>query len=315
MIVMGVITAVPFGLAIRQTLSKGPDADREMAESLDPSIKYEREMAESEARYARERAEREAAEAKEKAETRAAQRDVFGKAPATLGKLFDGIVLGAPTGSFDADAVRTKVAAAGDHHIDVQLELDLKGLAGLQIEVGGYEHDCAPFDEDLRAAWGPSTSGDADHGVWFAAGTRARFDVPSCKLTIERSVDAVAWIGHGDATVPLDYIGKPAKALAAKLGPAVDADETMMAWQQPGVGHGGVGLTTLTAEIAGGKIVAITAHADIDIATRSEIEERLTKLYGAPKEYPESGADLRWNGRPAVEVTVQSRSLELRAGK
>jgi len=312
MIVMGVITAIPFGLAIRQTLHKGADADRELEESLDPSLKYEREEALREARYATERAEREAEEAKEKLATRTAQRAVFGTAPATLGTLFDGVALG--TAANDERTAQIRDAAV-DHHIRIDFEHDLKIVVGVAVDLGGYEHECAGFDEDLRAAWGPSTSGDADHGVWFGNGQRAQLDVAHCKLFIERTVDAATWIGHGDTIVPLDFIGKPAKALAAKLGPTVDADETMMAWQQVGVGYGGSGMTTLTAEIENGKIVAITAHANIDVGTRADIEDRLTKLFGAPKEYPESGADLRWAGRPPVEVTTTPTALELRAGK
>jgi len=312
MIVMGVITAIPFGLAIKQTLNKGPDADRELEESMDPSLKYERAEAIRMAQYEKERADREAEEAKEKQATRKAQRTVFGKDPATLGTLFAGVTLGAP----GDDALAAKIReAASEHHIHIDFEHDLKQLVGVAIDVGGYENDCAGFDEDLRAAWGPSTSGDADHGVWFGNGQRAQLDVAHCKLFIERTVDAATWIGHGDTIVPLDFIGKPAKALAAKLGPTVDADETMMAWQQVGVGNGGSGMTTLTAEIANGKIVALTAHANVDIATRADIEDRLTKLFGAPKESPESGADLRWTGRPPVEVSTTPNAIELRAGK
>lgn len=315
MIVMGVITAIPFGLAIRQTMHKAPEADRELEESLDPDLRYEREAKRNAIRWEEERAAREAAEAKEKQEYLAVQRTVFGTSPATLGTLFDGVAFGAPTASYLPDSARERIDRAREQHVRVDFELGLTGLAGVQIGLGGYGHDCAAFDEALRTAWGQSTSGDADHGVWFADGRRARFDVPRCKLSIERTASADSWIGHGDAIVPLDYIGKPAKALIAKLGDTVDADETMMTWQQIGVGNGGTGLTTLTATIENGKIVTITAHAEIDIATRSDVEERLTKLFGAPKEYPESGADLRWSGRPPVEVSTTPTTLELRAGK
>jgi hypothetical protein len=312
MIVMGVITAVPFGLAIRQTLHKGADADRELEEALDPSLKYEREsaarQAEIELTVERER-ER---EAKEKQATRVVQRTVFGTSPATLGTLFTGIELGTVADDHHAEQIR---GAASDHHIHIDFEHDVKQLVGVAVELGGYERECDDFVEDLRAAWGPSTSGDADHGVWFGPGRRAQLDVAECKLFIERTVDVATWIGHGDAIVPLDYVGKPVKALVAKLGPTVDADETMMAWQQVGVGNGGSGLTTLTAELANGKIVALTASANVDMATRAEVEDRLTKLYGTPKEAPESGASLRWTGRPPVELSITSRGLELRAGK
>ena len=310
MIVMGVLTAIPFGLAIRQTLNKSPQAERELEEQMDPSLKYEREMrADMAAREAREVQERAESEQKKK-DMRAAQRAVFGQGALNLGTLFDGTKLGA--GPETLDAVRARTAQEIEHGISVDFELDAKVLVGVAVRINSYDSDCAGFDEDLQAAWGKPISGAYDRHVWVADSRRGVFDITHCTLFVETFADVPHWIGKGDAIVPLDWIGKPAKPLLAKLG--IEPDETMAAWQSVGVGTG-TGVTTMTAEIANGKIVALTASAKIDPATRSDIQDRLTKLFGEPKEYPESGADLRWNGKPAVEVTATSRTIELRVGK
>lgn len=316
MIVMGVITAIPFGLAIRQTLHKGSAGDRELEETMDPSLKYEREMEEShkamEARYEAERIE----EAQKKREISARQKDVFGTSPASLGKLFDGITLGAPADSFQPEAARARIADAREQEIHVDFELDLKSLAGVKIKIGGYRSECSEFGEELKTAWGPSLFGTADRHAWIAQNQRAVFDETHCQLTIERFADVPSWIGHGEASiVPIDYLNKPSKALLAKLGPTVDADESMIVWQQVGVGTGS-GTTALTAEIENGKIAAITARTTVDASTRSDVEDRLAKLFGKATEYPESGATLGWTwGKIPVGLTTTSDKIDLRFGK
>ena len=310
MIVMGVLTAIPFGLAIKQTMGRGAEADRDLEDSLDPSLRSEREAAADSAAYEARAAKEQAEETLRKLELRAAQRKVIGRGPLALGPLFDGATLGAAVDSLET--VRDRLANESEHHISVELEHDAKSLVGVVTSVGDDTGECVSFAEDLDAAWGKPRTDDRDRRVWVDGTRRGVFDVAHCKLYVELFADAAHWIGHGDAIVPLDSIGKPAKSLLAQQ--EVDSSEAMASWQRIGVGTG-TGLTTLTAEIANGRVVALTASAPSDEVTRTEVTDQLTKLYGKPAGLPESGADLRWNGKPAVELTYTGKALELRVGK
>src|SRR5688572_13929492 len=109
-IVMSLVTAVPFGLAIRDTLN---EKDARAAGGLDDygdddgykGRERSAELAEYEAEMAREAAEREA-----RSKERLTQLDqLYGAKAASMGTLLDGIELGAGAGSFQPEHVRRRI--------------------------------------------------------------------------------------------------------------------------------------------------------------------------------------------------------------
>ncbi len=314
MIVMGVLTAIPFGLAIRQTAHKKAGADLDLEEFQDSSARDERRYAEErEADAARLAVER-AAEARKQEELRARQKDVFGAAPATLGKLFVGVELGAPSGSFQPESARARIEEAREYNVDVDFELDLKSLIAVKIHVGSPDRTCETFKDDLEAAWGHANLTDLDRSTWIATGRRATFESQDCSLAIERFAEVPSWIGHGEKIVPVDMLGKPAKALLDKLGPTVDADDQTISWTAVGVGAGtAIGGTQLSADLVNGKIVTIRAAAEMDAPTRDELSAHLTKLFGPTKPSADGEADT-W-ARPPIELRDVRHGIELRIGK
>ena len=107
---MSLLTAVPFGLGVKDTLSKktgsvedndGFDLTGDHAKARAREARY--------AEYEREAA-KEAEERTKRREERTAKLDVlYGSRPASLGSLFDGIKLGADAGSFQPEAARERI--------------------------------------------------------------------------------------------------------------------------------------------------------------------------------------------------------------
>jgi hypothetical protein len=313
MIVMGVITAIPFGLAIRQTM-KAPKSHADLEDEIDPSAKYEREMEQEHAEMAARRAVMEAEEAQRKAEKRAHRKDLVGVPAASLGKAFDGIALGGPV----ADDVQDNLYNLRRYDISASVEEGLGNALGVVAKLGGYRDECEGFDQELEAAWGQPVPGSNDRPAWSSNGQRAVFDAKECTLTFERFVDVKKWIGHGDVVVPVDMVGKPAKALIAKLGPKADADESTIIWKAPSTGATSAGLTQLTAEVENGKITALNVHVAMDILTKGTVVDQITAVFGKGQEAAGYGDNLgvSWpNGKTPIEMTSTTTMVDIRIGK
>jgi len=301
MIVMGLLTAIPFGMGIKQTLHKAPDDDRELEESMDPDLASERRQMERAAQYERELEQERLATEKEKAKARALHQMLFGHEPATLGPALSGFAWG---------------QAGGDTpHMDGVVVTPTNGVHGLVSLSVRFFDDCTDFGSDLDKRWGAQAGEDLKEHWIGQDGVRATFDPTGCTLAFDKNATVDAWIGHGDASlVPIDWVGKSSNIIKTKLGPTVDADETQAQWFQSGV-EGSTGATNVNAIIEGNRITSITAAVTADSKTREAISGRLTKLFGAPKEYPESGADLAWGSHPHVELRVSGNLVEITATK
>lgn len=301
MIVMGLLTAIPFGIAIKQTVHKTPQDDRDLEESMDPDLARERHQMERAAQYEIELQEEQRAQEKEKAKTRELHKMLFGHEPASLGPALSAFAWG--------------VAGGEAPHMDGVVVTPTNGVHGLvSVSVRFYD-DCTNFGTDLEKRWGASTGDDLKEHWTSADGVHATFDSTGCTLAFDKNAAVDAWIGHGDASlVPIDWVGKSSNIIKSKLGPSVDADETQAQWFQSGV-ESSTGATNVNAVIEGNRITSVTAAVTADSKTREAISGRLTKLFGAPKEYPESGADLAWGGHPHVELRVSGNLVEITATK
>jgi len=305
-IVMSVVTAVPFGLAIRDTLHGHPKDD---AFDYDRDASRERVLREAEERADRQaelELERERADAE-------ARRDaviprLVGTAPASLGSLFRGLTLGAPAGSFQPEGTRQAIQEVADV-ASVSFDVDAISLNAVEITL---DDGCEKLAQRLRTVWGP-----ADHGRWAdpVAHRRASLDEDACLLHVERYADVETWLGK-DATsiVPLDLLHKPEAALRERLAARLLGDEdTSIAWDDLGTG-GGQGRTHLAATFAHGKVVGLTASQDGGLLTYHLLRDRVTAILGhEPEEDVENDAYV-WTGRIPARLTLGEDDVTLELG-
>jgi hypothetical protein len=308
-IVMSVVTAIPFGLGVRDTL-KHKDVSAEEYDDLDfgdrRSARERRaELEEYEAERRREQLEREA-----KSEARIAQLDqLIGDKPAQMGSLFDGIVLGAGAGAFQPEDVRRRIErATRDGFMDVQFDADVKSLNGVEVLVSS-DYDtvsaCEKLDEKLTEKWGRSTN-----HAWIDPTThqRASFDDDECTLRFDRYVDPADWV----AQLPLTLVGTSVEKLKQTLDGNYDdsGDPAHIYWTAPGTGYGR-GVTKYDAFFHNGKIRTVQATVDADFDSTLAVRDALSaKLKAQPKTDGDDYYQVyTWKRRVPVELETSDRNV------
>jgi len=307
-IAFALVTCIPFGLAIRDTVEhRQPTTPVRHADELD---------SETEAREARIRAEQNVRDAEREAELQHHKLmliDLIGPQPAQLGRSFDGIALGMTAAEFEqkrdliAD-LRTQTAAT----IRSDSEAILHALW-----ITPRNDSCELLGEQIDLRWGKGHVA-GNRAFWSAGDTRAVFErspAGDCELTFEERVGVARWVDkRAGSVIPVALIGKPVKALLADIAARpsaedVEQDEESIQWRDAGVGNG-LGRTSLMAVIEHGKVVWLEARTDVDRDTTSAIEDRLTALYGTP-----AGDDpITW-ARAKVTLTLgEESSIVLTAG-
>jgi hypothetical protein len=301
---MSVVTAIPFGLGVREQLTKKQVSADEFDDGIDfgerRSIRErERELAEYEAELRREEAQREAANRE-----RLAKLDqLYGTRPASMGTLLEGITLGSDAGSFQPEHVRRRIEhASNDGIFTVVFDADAKSLNAVLVSVtDDYDtgNACEKLAEKLADAWGRSPT-----MTWHEAATRQRatFDTDSCQLRFDRYVEPADWV----AKLPMSAIGMNADKFIETLLPAVESDEERVYWTIPGTGFG-KGDTRMEAYIVKGKIVGFKATVATDFDSTIAVRDALSaKLKAQPKksgddEYNDSNV---WEWKRRVAVTL-----------
>jgi hypothetical protein len=302
-IVMSVLTAVPFGLAIRDSVKHHDAASDDDEFDLDGSRSSAREERRALERYEEEaRAEEQAArESREKAKTDLA--GIIGPTPASFGSMFAGLRFGVSAASAP-EAVRHAVDDAPSTAFTASFELDYnQAISGLTVRL---LDSCDDFDDTLSSKWGRSPD-----SIWVdpAAHQRASFDSIGCTLTFERFADPDQWIDNTEtAIVPLRVIGQPIAKLAGKIGDT-DGVET---YQDSGVGHGKLG-TTIDVYTKKGKIIGLSASVATDAETADLVLARLTKLFGKPKHDDIYGYS-DWKGKLPIHFETTTTHLLIQAG-
>lgn len=268
-ILLAVATAIPFGLAIRDTLAgtyeasdevhdEGELSDDELAriervEALDAAADLEIAKVERQERVAR-------------------LARLIGDEVATPGPLFSSIHLGDPVGTSSVESTA-----------DAQLMLLDDGVTShsLYLKLHDREGDCEQLERSVRNAWGEPGAFD-DRWIWVIPSQRAIWNPEDCSLTFERLSALDAFFGL-TSQIPLVAIGKPPATLLDDLG-----DRTMdtvandqITWSIPGIGTG-YGVTQMTADVKDGKVVAVTAALHVDLATQTELSEQITRVVGSP---------------------------------
>jgi hypothetical protein len=309
-IVMSVVTAVPFGLGVRDTL-KNKDVTADEYGDLDfGDRRSARERARALEEYEAEER-REALDREEKSRARVAQLDqLIGDRPAQMGTLFDGITLGAGAGSFQPENVRLRIESASrDGFLSVVFDADTKALNAVSTTIySDYDTSdvCEKLEDKLGQKWGRATN-----NAWLdaAAHQRATLDKESCQLRFERFVSPTDWV----AALPLNAIGMSADKYAAQLQAGdVEQEDDRMYWTTPGLGYG-KGVSRYEAFLVNDKIVGVQVTADSDFDSILAVRDAISaKLKAQPKktsdDYDTQHSTLEWKRR--VPVTLDTTGTD-----
>lgn len=316
-IVMSVLTAVPFAMGIGDTLTQSDvDADDEYGDGLDlDGRRSARERrAELEAYEAELR--REAMEREQRAKERVTKLDqLYGTKVASMGTLLDGIALGANAGSFQPEHVRARIERESrDGFLNVGFGVDATALNAVNVYVTSDYDDyetsdpCEALSEKLTAAWGRSTN-----GTWLDPTThqRATLDLEPCRLTFDRYLEPADWV----AGLPLAAIGSNAERFAEQLGPSANVDYDRVFWTMSGIGYGERD-TQLEAYIEKNRIIGVTATVASDFDSTVAVRDALSAKLGAQPKRDEDTGLWTWKRRvPVVLEQQQSDRFTVRVGK
>jgi hypothetical protein len=259
---MSVVTAVPFGLGIRDALTRRP------AVVPDVAAQQQREVEEYEAQARRDAIQREL----KVAERMARLDQLFGAKPAEMGALFEGIELGANADTFQPDPVRRRIEKASrGGFLDVRFNTDATTLHAVWIVIEDSDDACNRLRSKLQAAWG-------DGEVWIDPAThqRAGLIAEPCTLTFDRYLEPEQLV----AALPFDALGKQARALGGEIV------ERRVDVVLPGLGLGH-GPTTVEANLDGnGRIKNIGVAGHGDAVALASLREAITKKLRTPAVEP-----------------------------
>jgi hypothetical protein len=213
------------------------------------------------------------------------RRTLFAAARATPGKPFAAIALGMPMKDVKLDlsaierATETRITT---EHKGVVERIVVRPRASSEAETDAW---CNFVEKHLRDAWGDA---DVRNEVWDNPATHTRVVIDDndagCGVSFERYVEPASWIGKSRAAVvPAWLVGQPTAKVVAAFGERArlhqDESMTQYSWFAPGLA-GGHGLTTITAHISRGKVVAISANAPV--ANSDAVLRHLVATYGKP---------------------------------
>lgn len=279
---MSLVTAVPFGLGVRETIHKKQAlADAQRAE--DNEARRLRDDYEAEVRREKLARERKLAERMTKLE------QLYGPKPAQLGSLLEGIELG----GFQPEHVRSRVENAVREGL-FELTLDEHNNS-VYITIGSdYEATdaaCTMLRDKLRAAWGPPSN-----GVWLdpEAKRRARFDSARCRLEFERYHEPAEWV----AALPFDLVGAR-KNVALERVPNAELDDGILYWHIPGVRYG-KGATDVEAYFDKDRVVGIKATVATDFDSMVAVREAVSARLGVKAMRDEVTGVWSWKNKNVV---------------
>lgn len=313
-IVMALVTCVPFGLAIRDTV-KGGDAkgrhggDYEDYAELERESRHELERIERQERF--ERAEREA---------RAKQwKKLYGVNVASFGGAFDGLWWDMP----ERQIHRAIGGSLGRFERAAGVEIELTNephLLAIEVRANTPDYDedqerCAGLLNDLEAAWGEgAVDPEWDTVTWFNAELRTRATFrqrDACVLRFEQAVSIEAWLDKSPASVvPVWAVGEPVERLQQALGERATLEDDVLSWKGPGLGTGTT-VTHLTAVIEKGKVRVLSVIAGGIAETTASVRAHLTSMYGAPRETDDA---FEWKKKPPIRLGGEDDGVELTIG-
>lgn len=289
LIVMSVVTAIPFGLAIRDTASGGgrrlTKAEREAAEQQAAEAAYRAKMEDEELQ-----ADREARERRDAALARLPT--VFGSERATIGTVFEKLRLGETPDSYDE---LEDFATDNMMRLDVQTDED-EHVSRVSVTLGGDDSVCDALRAKLIAAWGPPTN-----SVWLAADGMQRARLSGCELSVEPTLPPAQWLAA------VDLYGRPEAAL--EEAPLRYDSDLGSHFRVPGLGFGS-GRTVVTAATDRGKVAWIYAELSTDFDTSVALREVISaRMKTRPVRDDETGDDV-WEKAPTARLHVNAETSE-----
>jgi hypothetical protein len=278
--VMSLVTAVPFGLAVKDTLH--PHKTRAELEA-DKERQYEADM------------ERQAQADREAEEQRT--KTVFGALFGDKGKLgtyLDGLAIGAPADQ--AETIKNRTVNASDM-LGFEYTVRAGKVASIVLDAGGGR--CSDLTTALHTKWGDGTR-------WLdtATHTRASFDEDSCVLTLERYVDIEQFLDKTTtASIPVGALGKTLD----QLGDGIDRHDydAGASISAPGLEQGDGAISTQLTVNDAGKVVGISASFKMDVEADAVVLARLQQLFGKGKQDPDTG-EWDWKGKVPVHYAFSS---------
>lgn len=290
-IVMSLVTAVPFALAVRDTVKPHEKTLDEMTDG-EREAHFEAQMQ----KEAEQDAQREAA--KSAARDKVYQ-SFFGAKPAQLGSFFGTVQLG-----IAADDPAIEKLPRGDY--ETIPYIDYERTATLDaIRIPGDDH-CDALNAAMIKAWG-----DSQDGVYLDPASRVRAKYGDCTVTFDRYVEVNAWVDKRDAApVPLTLVGKSLDKLH-ELVPHIDQDDGgVVMWTEAGIGRG-AGPTHLTATIENDKVTHVTINVMTDAPTADAVKARLVGLLGKGTANPDDPDVIEWKRKGAFTFASDTVSIEL----
>jgi hypothetical protein len=284
-IVMTLVTAAPFALAVRDTLHPQPKHHH-----YDEDMTPEAETAQYEAEMRRMEEERQA----EQARTKAMLASMLGD-KGKLGPFFDNLALGAPEAT--AQMISERATSASD-----LVEFHFKAPDGKVDELWfDATGSCDELEQAVRGAWGDGTQ-------WIDPETHTKTELDTsdnCRLGLSRYVEIEQFLDKTlTASIPLAALGRRLDALPGVLG------EVQFA---PGLAHMSGGATVHFTTDENNKILGMSTSFGAEVETDAVIRARLEKLLGKGTQDPDTG-EWSWKGKTPVHYAYSDAHVYLDIG-
>lgn len=184
-------------------------------------------------------------------------------------------------------------------------------VAELLTDKGAVPPDqCAGVASALEAKWGA-----APDRVWVDRDSHMRVAlVDPCKLVFERYVELPQWIGpEPTSVVPVAVVGKPASALASRIGARGKIDENLT-YRDVGVGEHASGPTTIDVYVRKGVVSGLGVEAAVPTAERAAIRERISSAFAAkPARDTTTGYDV-WATKVPIRMLETHKGVRVEVG-
>ncbi|HSN29174.1 MAG TPA: hypothetical protein VLT45_22955 [Kofleriaceae bacterium] len=290
-IVMSLVTAVPFALAVRDTMKPHQKTVDEMTDE-----EREAHFAEEMRKEAEQDAQREAAKTAKREQT---YRTFFGAKPAQLGPFFGSVHVGMPADDPAIDAL-----PHGDYETTPYIDYERTTTLDA-IRISGDDH-CDTLHDAMVKAWG-----DSQDGVYLDTANHVRAKYGDCTVTFDRYLEINEWIDKKDtAPVSLSLVGKPLAKLRDTIHDIDQDDGEVVTWSAPGIGRG-TGPTRISATIENDKVVHVSINVVTDAPTSDAVKARLGGLLGKAATDPDDPDLLVWKGKGSLTASEDSLTIDL----
>jgi hypothetical protein len=305
-IVMSIVVAVPFGLAIKDTVKHDDPqsrADRQAKIEAEEMEAHEREY---EAEQAKDRAE----QAKKHKLRHDEVVGLFGQTPASLGPTLSGITLG-------SSADPTVLTRFEGSELPIHFERDTSDrILAVTVRLGSdygedldeKSDDCGTIKDHLSSLWGHD-----ENYTWHDATGHQRVSIrgSDCTVRIDQYYEASEWL----KTIPTSLVGKTdAQAIAlAQLSSPTESNDESVTWRLPGLGRGNQP-TTLQAVLVHKRIVATVATTVLAAEDGEAFIAAATAAFHGKPHHEDGETTYTWKRSPQIMIELDGSAMTLTIG-